>query len=294
MAVGMGAGTIASPRVAASDAQAEVLRAAWSADDELAALASRGRTIVNKACTYHDADLALHGRLVWTEDAESGTPRPGVLLVHTAVGPSDLFMLWRAEALASRGYVVLIADCLGDDRGSGWDAAWAVPRRQELMDDRSMLARRVRLGMDALVRAASHEAPPVDAARIAAVGYCFGGRAVLDLMRTDPEGLVGVVSFHGILDAHPAPRGVTSLRARVLLCHADADPFVPPPALSACLGQLSELGARYQLLAFGGGTLHGFTNPAQALNERKEFDYDEHAARASWAAAKLFLEDALR
>ena len=106
--------------------------------------------------------------------------------------------------------------------------------------------------------------------------------------------LLGVVSFHGILDAHPAPRGVTSLRARVLLCHADADPFVPPPALSACLGQLSELGARYQLLAFGGGTLHGFTNPAQALNERKEFDYDEHAARASWAAAKLFLEDALR
>ncbi len=282
-ATGMGAGTLESPRVAASDAQAEVLRTAWAADQELA----QHVAISAEACTYYDGDTALFGRLVWAE-GKNVTDRPGILLVHTAVGPSDLFLMWRAEALAIRGYVVLIVDCFGDDRGHGWEPAWATPVRQALTNNRLMLARRMRLAMESL--AAS---PLVDAQRIAALGYCFGGRAVLDLMRTNPEGLRAVVSFHGILDAHPAAPGVHSIGARVLLCHADADPFVPPDALSACLGQLRELGAKWQLVSFGGGTLHGFTNPAQALNEKPQFAYDAHAARASWAAAKEFLEEAL-
>jgi len=287
MGTGMGAGTLESPRVAATDAQADVLRASWAHDEEVAAFAGR---IIDEPCTYRDNNVTLHGRLVWAEAQDPSEQRPGVVLVHTAVGPSDLFLIWRAQALAARGYVVLIADALGDDRGKGWDAGWAAPVRQEMMDDRTILTRRMRLAMQALVGSAV----PVDASRIAAVGYCFGGRAVLDLLRSNPHGLRGVVSFHGIVDAHPAPEGVTSVGARALLCHADADPFVPPHALSACLSQLDELGTRWQLLAFGGGTLHGFTNPAQALNERKEFGYDEHAAKASWAAAKSFLEEVLQ
>lgn len=286
-ATGMGAGTLDSPRVAASDAQAEVLRAAWAADTELAQ--HEHLAITSVPSTYYDGDTPLFGRLVWSKGKNvTARERPGILLVHTAVGPSDLFLLWRAEALASYGYVVLIVDCFGDDCGRGWDPSWATHVRQALADDRSMLARRMRLAMETL-----SASPLVDVRRIAALGYCFGGRAVLDLLRTDPEGLRAVVSFHGLVDALPVAPGVASLRARVLLCHADADPYVPPEALSACLSQLSRLRAHWQLLSFGGGTLHGFTNPAQALNEKPQFAYDAHAARASWVAAKHFLEEAL-
>ena len=135
--------------------------------------------------------------------------------------------------------------------------------------------------------------PMVDAANIAAMGYCFGGRAVLDLLRTDPEGLRGVASFHGILDDNPLPPSVTSLRARALICHADNDPFVSPEDLAALLGQLRAAGCRWELQMFGGSVLHGFTNPAQALNDKPQFDYDEHSATAAWAAARVFLGDVL-
>ena len=157
------------------------------------------------------------------------------------------------------------------------------------MDDRSILVRRMHLAMKQLVAA-----PLVDGSRIGAIGFCFGGRAVIDLMRSDPDGLRAVVSFHGILDDHPLSDGVQRLRSRVLVCHADNDPFVPPEALLSFLNQLRAVGCKFDLQLFGGSVLHGFTNPAQALNEKPQFDYDEHSARASWEAARLFLQESLQ
>lgn len=294
-ATGMGEGTLASPRVAATDAQAEVLRSAWASDAEISAYLSCGtRHFATRECVYHDEQVPLHGRLVWGQGGDSATesPRPGVLLVHTAVGPSDIFLLWRAHTLATRGYVVLIVDCFGDASGLGWDPAWAAPRRQLFVDDRPLLAQRMLLALRALTDA-SREGPLVDPSRLAAVGFCFGGRAVLDLLRSDPSGLCGVVSFHGILDANPPAAGITGARGRALLCHAQDDPFVPPAAVQACIAQLGGLGVRWDLHSYGGGALHGFTNPAQALNEKPQFGYDAHAAGASWAAAMYFLERVL-
>ena len=256
----------------------------------LVEFAGKGGSHTLERVTYRDGATSFHGALISASGGSlrSDSPRPGVLLVHTAVGPHDLFLLWRAHHLAARGYVVLIADALGDDRGAGWDAEWAGPRRAVYVDDRPLLARRMLLAMRTL--AAS---PTVDPSRIAAVGFCFGGRAALDLLRADPDGLRAVVSFHGILDANPMPAGVARIRARALLCHAQEDPFVPPEACLACLAQLSAAGCKWDLQAFGGGVLHAFTNPAQRLNEKPQFDYDEHAAGASWAAAVLFLHEAL-
>ena len=79
----------------------------------------------------------------------------------------------------------------------------------------------------------------------------------------------------------------------MLLCHAEADPFVPPDAFDACTAQLKALGAGWSALVFGGGAMHSFTNPAQNLNPASEFGYDQHAARASWVAAKDLLRETL-
>ena len=296
---GQGSSTTVRPRVAASEAQADVLYRAWESDAELAAFRTKGGRHRHEALVYSDDDgLALYGRLAWATGGglSLGGTRPGILLVHTAVGPHDLFLHWRAQCLAAQGYVVLIVDCFGDDRGAGWEPTWAAPRRQAFVDDRPLLTHRMQLAMAELVGASScvAGAPAVDPSRVGAVGFCFGGRAVLDLLRADPDGLRAVVSFHGILDDNPLSAGVSALRARALICHADNDPFVPPEALAALLRQLRAAGCIFDLQMFGGAAVrHGFTNPAQALNERPQFGYDERAARASWESASLFLQEAL-
>ena len=116
---GMGSGTAASPRVAATEAQADVLHSAWESDADLAAFTTNGGRHRHEALIYSDDDLVLHGRLAWaTGGGLADGARPGVLLVHTAVGPHHLFLHWRAQSLAAQGFVVLIVDCFGDDRGA--------------------------------------------------------------------------------------------------------------------------------------------------------------------------------
>ena len=68
---------------------------------------------------------------------------------------------------------------------------------------------------------------------------------------------------------------------------------MPPDLYNACTAQLKALGAHWSAMVFGGGALHSFTNPAQDLNPAPEFAYDQHAARASWVAAKDLMRETL-
>ena len=207
-----GAGTAESPRVARDAAWAAAVTQAWRSDEDINASLQRGDSHHRRPLTYRDQDgEPYYGELFWAEP--SATPdashaaRPGVVLVHTAVGPRDLMLSWRAQSLAALGYVVLVADLLGDETGAAWEAEWAAPRRAPLVEDRDLSRRRMRLALDTLCAPESNgvpAAPKVDAARLAALGYCFGGRCVLDLARAGAAaGVRGVVSFHGVLDDAP-------------------------------------------------------------------------------------------
>ena len=78
---------------------------------------------------------------------------------------------------------------------------------------------------------------------------------------------------------------------RAFIATAHKDPFVPRASVDIFLQQLEEAGVEWELQVFGGDALHAFTNPAQAINEKPQFAYDEKAARASWRAADVFLQD---
>lgn len=293
-------------RAIGSDAAGKLLEAAAVADPEIRRFSENGGTFVAqpRVSTIPDGAFEMHGALVWAEGGGllDSAPRPGIVLVHTAVGPQDMYMRWRALALASRGYIVLIADLLGDPHGDAWDPAWSVPRRKMYAGDgRSLLQQRTR---HALTLLASESR--VDASALALAGYCFGGRAVLDVLKASaqpPPGLRGVVSFHGIADGFVPPVDDASVEStsasaasvRLLICHADDDPFVPRADLDACLSVLTDRRCPWTLQSFGPatGAKHSFTNPAQTLNDNPSFGYDAHADRASWAATKAFLEDVL-
>ncbi|CAJ1447489.1 unnamed protein product [Effrenium voratum] len=272
------------PKMAKDDAYATAVRSAWEADRTRQQVIERPGV---EPLVYHDEEgvLRLHGRVVRPDTANGA----GVVLVHTAVGPRDLYLHWRAEVLAARGFTVLIADLLGDEHGEGWEPAWNAQAREPL-NDRERCRRRMQASVAALA-----QVPGVDGKRLAALGYCFGGRAVLDLARAGSEaGIAAAVSFHGILDNGVVTSGDMSHEdaPRVLICHGDADPFVSVEGLRACEEQLRESGARWDMLVFG-KVRHGFTNPAQALNTNPAFGYDERAARLSWKATQDLLEEVL-
>ncbi len=88
------------------------------------------------------------------------------------------------------------------------------------MSDRHHFRTRLKAGLEAL-----QQQPECNTSQIAAIGYCFGGCAVLELARSGAP-LQGVVSFHGELDT-PLPAQPGVMQAKILVLHGDADPIVP-------------------------------------------------------------------
>ncbi|HEU4618629.1 MAG TPA: dienelactone hydrolase family protein [Gammaproteobacteria bacterium] len=230
---------------------------------------------------YPDGDLICEGYVAY-EEAASGR-RPGVLVSHTWAGQGEPERA-TAERLAARGYVGCALDLYGKGvRGRTREENARL--MQPFMDDRALLRRRINAALAALQ---AH--PAVDPERTAAVGYCFGGLCVLDLARSAPRGLRGVVSIHGMLHA-PKLEPKARIGAKVLILHGYDDPLAPPEHVLAVARELTEAGADWQLHAYG-GTMHAFTNPAANAPEQG-LKYNEAAARRAWIALTTFLEEAL-
>jgi dienelactone hydrolase len=223
---------------------------------------------------------SLEGFLAYDE-ARTGR-RPAVLVAHTWAGRNQ-FVCERAGRLADLGYAGFALDLYGNAT-VGSSPQENARLMQPFMDDRAMLRRRMAAALRAVM-----DLEVVDARRVAAVGYCFGGLCVLDLARSGAA-LRGVVSFHGLLQGAPGlPSG--PIGAKVLALHGFDDPFAPPEALLGFCREMTAAGADWQVHAYG-RCMHGFTNP-QARDAERGILFDAAAERRSWAAMSAFLEEVL-
>ncbi len=230
----------------------------------------------HRVIEYKDGETLLEGRLAW--DDASGAARPGVLVAH-AWGGRGTLEDGKADRLAGLGYAALALDLYGKGRrGSGPDENAAL--MQPFLDDRGLLQRRMHAALGTL-----RAQPEVDAGRVAAIGFCFGGLCVLDLARTGAD-VAGVVSFHGLF-APPGNTAGNTIRARILALHGWDDPMAQPDSVLALADELSSMGADWQLHAYG-NTLHAFSNPA-ANDPGMGTVYDAAADRRSWQAMTNFL-----
>jgi dienelactone hydrolase len=167
---------------------------------------------------YRDEDTELSGVLVWDGNELA---HPGVVVVHGGAGLDD-HAVRRARQLAELGLLVFACDMYGKAVIGDRDRVMATIT--DLVGDRDKLCKRAMAGIDVLA-----SDPRVDGS-IAAVGYCFGGRAVLELVRTGAD-LAGAISVHGSLEtANPASPG--GVKAKVLVCHGAPDPHVPTAQLT--------------------------------------------------------------
>ena len=236
----------------------------------------------------HDIDyrceaVNLRGYLAFDETATA--PRPGVLVFHEGLGLGD-FAMARARKVAELGYVALAADMFGDRRQAR-NLREVADLVGGLRNDPQTLRARGRAALATLAAL-----PQVDANRLAAIGFCFGGSVVLELAR-DGADLAAVVSFHGVLTTK-APAVAGNVRARVLVCTGADDPLAPPEQVRAFEDEMRAAAVRdWQVISYG-NTLHGFTNPAADGSMMRTAVYSEQADRRSWAAMRGLLEEAFR
>lgn len=234
--------------------------------------------VVGQTVVYKDGETVLEGYLAY-DDALAG-PRPGVLIAHEWTGLGE-YVKHRADMLAELGYIAFAADIYGQGvRPATPEAAGAEAGKYR--SDRALLRSRMNAALAQL-----RNTPRVDSARIAAIGYCFGGMAVLELARSGAD-IAGVVSFHGSLDT-PNPADAKSIRGKVLVLHGAADPHVPLSAVEALAKEMSDAGVDWQLKMYG-GAMHAFTNPAVNRPESGAA-YNEPADRRSWADMQAFFAE---
>ncbi len=204
--------------------------------------------------------------------ARPRTPNGAVLLVIPAFMGLRDFEMAQCDRFAELGYEVLGVDYFGD----GWtttDPEEASAAMGKLDDDRETLL--------VCTRAALAEARGWGG-RVGAMGFCFGGKAVLDLARAGE--LDAAVSMHGIYDKPPFE---TQAMPPVLLCHGWNDPLAKPADFEAMTEELEANSSDWHALCFG-QTGHAFTNPANPGNG-ETMGYVERSAERTRSAVEAFL-----
>jgi len=230
---------------------------------------------------YPAGGANLVSYLAW--DAAQDGPRPGIVVFGEWWGLND-YIKRRARDIASLGYIAFAPDVYGKGvRPANSDGA----RKEagKYMKDRKLLRSRAAAGLDFLKK--NKHADPE---KIAAIGYCFGGAAALELARSGAP-VAATATFHGVLNT-PDPEDAKNIKGSVLVLHGAADPSVKPAEVQSFQEAMNKAGVDWQLISYG-GAVHGFTNPANGTDPAKGVAYNEKADKRSWEAMKDFLGEKL-
>jgi len=222
----------------------------------------------------------LKGFVAW-DDAAQGR-RPGVLVVHEWWGHND-HVRAQARRLAEAGYVGFALDLYGSGK-----VATHPDDAQKFMAEAAKDPAAMRARFNAALAQLKSD-PHVDASRIAAVGYCFGGGIVLERAREGHPDLDAVVSFHGLLATEsPAKKG--AVHARVLVLTGTDDPMAPAAQVDGFRKEMDAAGATYAIVTYPGGR-HAFTNPKADSHGLDALRYNADADKRSWAAMLVLLKE---
>ena len=238
-------------------------------------------TIKGEEVTYTSADgTSLKGYVAY--DAAKKGKRPAIVVIHEWWG-SNGYVRKRADMLAKLGYIAIAVDMYGEGK-QGNDPKTAGELAGPFYGNPQLAKERIEASVTKI-----KEYPQADAAKMACIGYCFGGSMSLFAAKLGMD-FKGVVSFHGGLAGVPAEAGVT--KAKILVCHGAADKFVSAEEVKAFRHNLDSVKVPYKFIAYPNAT-HAFSNPDATANGKKfkiPIAYNAAADKKSWEDMKAFFK----
>lgn len=230
---------------------------------------------------YHDGQQELEGYLA--RPAAAGARAPVVLVAH-AWGGQDDFARAKADMIASLGYIGFAIDVYGKGRRGN-----SPEENSKLMmpwvENRGALRTRLMSAVDAAAKIDGG-----DPARMAVIGFCFGGLCAFDLARANARGVKAAIGFHALFGA-PNLGAQAPIGAKVLALHGYDDPMATPEQMVGFAKEMTDAQADWQVVAYG-GTGHAFTNP-HAHDRASGMFYREIIADRAFAAMRGLLAESL-
>ena len=213
---------------------------------------------------YNQGEARLKGFMAW-DDARTGK-RPAVFMIHDKWGMNDNTQQ-QAQQWAKLGYVVFAADIYGvlpkDD-----------PETRVQTDiyrnDRALMKARAQAGFDTLLKS-----PMVDPAKVASIGYCFGGTVGVEFGATGAP-LAANIIIHGSYGGH-APGWAKNIKGTFVMLHGAEDPNFPRET-DKVLGELRAAKVPFEMQLYS-GTAHGFSKPKNKAEERANAEAIASATR---------------
>ena len=216
-------------------------------------------------------------------DKAAAAKSPAVLVIPEWWGLTE-YPKMRARELAAHGYVAFVADMYGN--GQTTDS----PDKAKELSGKAYKAGLAKLAAPALAELKSM--PGVDTSKIAAIGFCFGGSTVADLVKTGAD-IQAAVSFHGGLGPDLATSAGSTPKPPFLVCHGGADPMVKPAQFAQFVQKEIEAGVPLTVVSFP-GVEHAFTNPDADAHHMDGIKYDAAAAKTSFKIMYDFFDMTLK
>lgn len=204
--------------------------------------------IKTREITYTAADgSTLIGYFAAPESVE---PVAGIIVAPEWWGRTE-YTEQRARELAEHGFAALAIDMYGDKKvtsTASQASEWMMQTFQE-----NTIVDRANAGLATLAAQ-----PEVDATRLAAIGFCYGGKVILDLARSGAD-LKAAVTFHANLSAQQIAQQDT-FKAEVLVLHGELDSMVSLTDVESFKQEMNNAHVTAEVIVLKDAK-HGFSNP---------------------------------
>ena len=221
-----------------------------------------------------DNGVELKSYIALPETASNDNPVTGILVAPDWWGvvehPKSV-----TERLAKAGYAAIAMDVFGEGKLTT-DAAQANMWMEQVLADQDMLMARCQLILNDF-----SDQMGVNGDNLGAIGFCFGGKVVLDMAREGMP-LKAVATFHGNLS--PKQPADSNFKAKVLVAHGRDDSMVTMDAVESFKEEMDAIDADYTIDVYDDAK-HGFTNPQadqRAADNNADLGYNETATKQSW------------
>ena len=213
----------------------------------------------------------------------SQTPHAGIIVAPEWWGRNE-YTEQRARELAEHGYAALAIDMYGD-KNVTTDAKQAYEWMMQTFADADTIVNRAQAGLDTLAAQ-----PEVNPTQLAAIGFCYGGKVVLDLARSGAP-LKAVATFHATL-APKAPAVEGQIQGEILVLHGELDSMVTLDDVASFREEMHAAKVDHEIIIFEDAK-HGFSNPLadeRAKANGVDLGYNPEAERQGLDAMYDLLE----